>query len=144
MAHRYRTSKWLRERILPSVASFLRFLNEGVLPIIVGAALIGAFAWICALIGWLMPASLQAAPISSMVAPPWFHEPGSFAALSLTGLMTLFLGSVVTLLFLVITFFLGIWALRRKLNLDCDESTPQSNVGDSCANNSQVVDQRHQ
>lgn len=122
MAHMYRISKWLREHILPAAVSFRRFLNEGVLPIVVGAALIGAFAWTCALLGWLMPASLQAAPISSTVGPPWFHDPGSFAALSLTGLMTLFLGSVGTLLFLVVTFFLGIWALRRKLDMDCDKT----------------------
>lgn len=130
MAHMYRTSKWLRERILPAAASFLRFLNEGVVPIVVGAALIGTFAWTCALLGWLMPASLQAAPISSTVDPPWFHDPGSFAALSLTGLMTLFLGSVGTLLFLVVTFFLGIWALRRKLDVNCGEEISQKTDAD--------------
>lgn len=91
------------------------------LPIIVGIAVIGAFVWICALLGWLMPASLQAAPISPTVGPPWFRDPESFAALSLTGLMTLFLGAIGTLLFLVTTFFLGNWVLRRKLDFDCEE-----------------------
>lgn len=100
------------------------------MPIVVGAALIGAFAWGCAFVGWLMPASLQAAPISPTVRPPWFHDPESFAALSGTGLMTLFLGSVGALLFLVVTFFLGNWTLRRKLNLDCDEDASQSNIKD--------------
>lgn len=130
MAHLHRASKWLREHALPVLASFLSCLNLGVLPIIVGTALIGAFVWACAFVGWLVPASLQSAPIPPTVRPPWFHDAESFAALAGTGLMTLFLGSVGAVLFLVVTFFLGNWALRRKLNLDCDESASQSNAGD--------------
>lgn len=72
-----------------------------------------------------MPAFLQPAPISPAVRPPWFHDPESFLALSGTGLMALFSGSVCTvcaLLFLVLMFFLGNWVLRRKVELDTDRT----------------------
>jgi len=121
MAHWHRVSKWLREHVLPMLASFLSCLNLGVLPIIAGTALIGAFVWVCAFVGWLTPDSWQTAPISPLVRPPLFHDPESFAVLSGTGLMTLFLGSVGTVLFLVITFLLGNWALRRKFDQVCKE-----------------------
>lgn len=107
------------------LASLLRCSNLGVLPIIVGTTLVGAFVWCCALLGWLMPAFLQPAPISPAVRPPWFHDPESFLALSGTGLMALFSGSVCTvcaLLFLVLMFFLGNWVLRRKVELDTDRT----------------------
>lgn len=121
MAHWHRTSTWLQGHILSTGRRVLSCLNLGVLPIFVGTALIGALVWSCAAVGWLMPAVLHDASISPVAKPPWFHDPESFAALSLTGLMALFLGSVATVLFLVITFLLGNWALRRKLDQVCKE-----------------------
>jgi len=125
MRRLHRAPKWLHEHIRPALASFLRCSNLGVLPIIVGTAVVGAFVWACAFVGWLMPDFLQPAPISPTVRPPWFDDPESFLALSGTGLITLFSGSVCTVcavLFLVLMFFLGNWVLHRKLDLDSDKT----------------------
>lgn len=56
MRRGHRATQWLHDDIRPVLASLLCCSNLGVLPVIVGTTMVGAFVWCCALLGWLIPA----------------------------------------------------------------------------------------